>query len=71
MAIMISHGTNELIVYQKAIFEVQATAAVQVKGIYLRQNSTGSQETQHCTSDKEQGNLEILSTENTGRLLVA
>ena len=60
MAIMISRRKKELIVYQNAIFEVQAAAAVQVKGMYLRQNSTGSQEIQHFISDKKQGNLEIV-----------
>ena len=46
MANMTRFRKNELIVYQNAFSEVQAIAAVQVNGIYLRQNSTGSQETQ-------------------------
>ena len=59
MAIMIGHGINEMTVYQNAIFELQATDTVQVKDIYLRENSNGSQETQHFISDKKQGNWEI------------
>jgi len=53
MAFMISHRTNELIVYQNDIFEVQATDVVQVKRIYLRQTWTGSQKTPHFISDKK------------------
>ena len=53
---MIGHGINEMTVYQNAIFELQATDTVQVKDIYLRENSNGSQETQHFISDKKQGN---------------
>jgi hypothetical protein len=56
MPVMISHRTNELTVYQNDIFEVQATHAVQVKRIYLRQTWTGSKKTPGFVSDKKQGN---------------
>jgi hypothetical protein len=42
MAIILHHRTTELLLYGMGIFEVQVTSVVQMKGIHLRQTSTGS-----------------------------